>query len=63
MTKTIDFELPFDDCPGCFSFDPCVRRSDFRIDENMKMNCTIRFYCKGETFCRRRIEEELKDAT
>ena len=57
MSTPIPFELPFEECRKCMAFAPAVERSDIRLDENMTLQHTDRFYCKGESFCRSREEE------
>lgn len=61
MISRIAFDLPYEDCPKCMSFDPTVKRDNFTIGDDLKIHYNTRFYCKGETFCRRRIMEDMKD--
>ena len=51
MTVQMPFELPFEECEKCFSFEPVVEDRHYEcVGNTMKM--TRKLTCKGYNFCK-----------
>ena len=51
MKIAMEFELPFEECKRCFSFDPIVTDRHYEV-KDFKMTMDRKLTCKGYTFCK-----------
>ena len=59
MKIAMEFELPFEECNKCMSFDPCVEDRKYECID-FKMTMTRKLTCKGYNFCKYLKENVIK---
>ena len=60
MKIAMEFELPFEECEKCFSFDPVVEDRRYEC-VNFRMTMARKLTCKGYAFCKYIKENVLGD--